>query len=98
MYDNVGDYPQCNQYEVWRIMMKTVQITIDEALLARVDNAVSESGANRSAFIREALEIALRQRELKMMEQRHRAGYERHPLTAAEFDIWQSEQVWEANA
>ena len=41
--------------------MKTIQITLDEALLAEVDQVVREQGANRSAFIRHALRLALRQ-------------------------------------
>lgn len=76
-------------------MMKTVQITIDEALLAEVDNVVMESGDNRSAFIRKALKAALKRRQVKLLEQQHQAGYQRLPLTADEFDIWQDEQVWE---
>ena len=41
-------------------MTKTVQMTIDDMLLAQVDRAVSEIGTNRSAFMRDALELALR--------------------------------------
>lgn len=77
-------------------MMKTVQMTIDEDLLAQIDTLVEELGTNRSAFMRDALESALKQRQVNMLEQQHRAGYERHPLTPDEFDIWQGEQVWEA--
>ncbi|MCB8984472.1 MAG: ribbon-helix-helix protein, CopG family [Ardenticatenaceae bacterium] len=78
--------------------MKTVQMTIDEALLAQVDTLVEELGTNRSAFMRDALESALKQRQVHLLEQQHRSGYERHPLTPDEFDIWQEEQVWEANS
>jgi metal-responsive CopG/Arc/MetJ family transcriptional regulator len=77
-------------------MMKTVQMTIDEALLTQVDTLIEELGTNRSAFMRDALESALKQRQVKMLEEQHRAGYERHPLTSDEFDIWQEEQVWES--
>ena len=78
-------------------MMKTVQMTIDETLLEQVDEVVTELGTNRSAFMREALEKALKQRKLKLLEEQHRAGYERQPLTAEEFDIWQDEQIWESS-
>ncbi len=77
-------------------MMKTVQMTIDEALLTQVDTLIEELGTNRSAFMREALESALKQRQVKLLEEQHRAGYARHPLTPDEFDIWQEEQVWES--
>ncbi|MCA9992230.1 MAG: ribbon-helix-helix protein, CopG family [Anaerolineales bacterium] len=75
-------------------MMKTVQMTIDEVLLTQVDTLVEALGTNRSAFMREALESALKQRQVKVLEEQHRAGYERQPLTPDEFDIWQEEQVW----
>ncbi|MCB8919424.1 MAG: ribbon-helix-helix protein, CopG family [Ardenticatenaceae bacterium] len=74
--------------------MKTVQMTIDEVLLTQVDTLVEALGTNRSAFMREALESALKQRQVKVLEEQHRAGYERQPLTPDEFDIWQEEQVW----
>jgi CopG family transcriptional regulator/antitoxin EndoAI len=76
-------------------MMKTIQMTIDETLLEEVDEVVTELGTNRSAFMREALKILLKQRKLKVLEDQHLAGYQRYPLTAEEFDIWQDEQVWE---
>ena len=76
-------------------MMKTIQMTIDETLLDEVDEVVIELGTNRSAFMREALKNLLRQRKLKQLEEQHRAGYDRQPLTAEEFDIWQEEQIWE---
>jgi metal-responsive CopG/Arc/MetJ family transcriptional regulator len=49
--------------------MKTIQITIDEALLADVDRAVDELGANRSAFIRNALQAALHRRYTQKEEE-----------------------------
>ena len=79
-------------------MMKTVQMTIDEVLLTQVDTLVEALGTNRSAFMREALESALKQRQVKVLEEQHRAGYERQPLTPDEFDIWQEEQVWGSTA
>ncbi len=77
-------------------MMKTVQMTIDEALLTQVDTLIEELGTSRSAFMRDALESALKQRQVKLLEEQHRAGYERRPVTPDEFDIWQEEQVWES--
>lgn len=79
-------------------MIKTVQMTIDEDLLTQVDTLVKELETNRSAFMREALENALKQRRVRLLEQQHRAGYERHPQTPDEFDIWQEEQVWGTNS
>ena len=74
--------------------MKTVQMTIDDALLAEVDRAVAELGTTRSSFTREALRRALVRLREADLEQRHRRGYERLPVGAGEFDAWDAEQVW----
>lgn len=78
--------------------MKTIQMTIDEELLAEVDAAVRDLGTSRSAFLRDALQRALKQRQIAAMERQHVAGYERHPVEPGEFDVWEAEQVWEQPA
>lgn len=74
--------------------MKTIQITIDESLLADVDEVVLAQGANRSAFIRAALQAALQDWRVQQLERQHAAGYARHPVITGEFDDWEDEQVW----
>jgi hypothetical protein len=75
-------------------IMKTIQMTIDEPLLDKVDQVIQELDMTRSAFIRDALHLALRQRKIKEMERAHAAGYAEHPVEPGEFDVWESEQVW----
>ena len=75
-------------------MMKTVQLSLDETLLKRIDRATRKLGIPRSDFIRQALELSLRDLAIAELEQRHRAGYQRSPVVPGEFDIWESEQVW----
>ena len=74
--------------------MKTVQMTLDEALVEEVDRAVEALGTSRSAFTREALRAALARRREMELERRHRAGYEAKPVAAGELDAWEDEQVW----
>ena len=74
--------------------MKTIQITIDEALLSDVDQVVQAQGASRSAFIREALHLALQRWRIQQLEVQHAEGYRRHPVEADEFDGWEAEQIW----
>ena len=74
--------------------MKTIQMTIDEPLLHKVDLAIHNLETSRSAFIREALKLALQKHEIRKMEERHAEGYAKHPVEKGEFDIWQDEQVW----
>lgn len=74
--------------------MKTVQLTLDEPLVAEVDAVVKELGTSRSAFTREALRTALARRRSEALEARQRQGYERHPVRSDEVEAWEEEQVW----
>ena len=75
-------------------MMKTIQMTIDEPLLMQVDAVIRESDSNRSSFIREALQMALKRYEIEKLERQHAQGYARYPVTPGEFDGWETEQMW----
>lgn len=68
-------------------MMKTIQITIDETLLANVNRVVAELHTNRSLFIRKALHAALHQREIEKLEARHANGYAAHPQQVDEIEL-----------
>jgi metal-responsive CopG/Arc/MetJ family transcriptional regulator len=74
--------------------MKTIQMTIDEPLLDEVDHVIHDLKTTRSAFIRSALQLALRQHAISKMERQHTEGYTKYPVTPGEFDIWESEQAW----
>lgn len=75
---------------------RTVQFTIDDELLRAVDKAAYEMNISRSAFIRQALQLALKRIQILRLEQQHAAGYALHPVIADEFDCWETEQVWDA--
>jgi metal-responsive CopG/Arc/MetJ family transcriptional regulator len=74
--------------------MKTIQMTIEEELLDEVDRITSELSTTRSAFIREALQLALRKYATAALEQQHARGYEVHPVDEEELQGWATEQVW----
>ncbi len=74
--------------------MNTIQMTIDEPLPDRVDDAARQMGTTRSALIRDALDLRLHQLRLRKLEEQHAAGYARHPVEPGEFDVWDSEQPW----
>ena len=74
--------------------MKTIQMTIDEPLLAEVDEMIKTLDTTRSAFIRNALQLALHHQRIKTLEQKHAEGYAKNPVLPGEFDLWDSEQVW----
>ena len=74
--------------------MKTVQMTLDDDLVEEVDQAVRELHTTRSAFARNALRAALRRHHEGQLEEKHRRGYQAHPVTAEEFGVWEGEQEW----
>ncbi len=77
------------------MVMKTIQMTIDEQLLSEVDTAVRGLGTSRSAFLRDALQQAIKRIQIAAMERQHIEGYKRYPVEPGEFDVWDNEQVWE---
>lgn len=74
--------------------MRTVQMTLDDDLVAELDQIVKETHTNRSAFTREALRSALAYYHQRKMVEKHREGYRRHPVTPNEFSVWEGEQAW----
>jgi len=74
--------------------MKTVQMTLEEELLQAVDRVVKEQGTTRSAFTRNALQRALARVQTQKLEQRHRRGYLREPVSKSEFSVWEKQQKW----
>jgi metal-responsive CopG/Arc/MetJ family transcriptional regulator len=75
-------------------MMKTVQMTLDENLVATVDKVVKRLGTTRSAFTRQALKTAIREVRINELERKHREGYRRKPVKRGEFEDWETEQIW----
>ena len=74
--------------------MTTIELTIDESLLAEVDKVTRLLAITRADFARLALELALRNQKTITLEQQHAQGYAHHPTKPDEFDNWESEQVW----
>jgi metal-responsive CopG/Arc/MetJ family transcriptional regulator len=74
--------------------MKTVQMTLDEALVRSVDRIRKQLRQSRSAFTRDALREHLARYTAAELERRHREGYERHPVSGDEFSVWEAEQAW----
>ena len=74
--------------------MKVIQMTMDAELLQRVDQCVKRLGTTRSAFAREALQVALQNHDEAELEMRHRAGYRRVPPVPQEFAILEQDRAW----
>ncbi|MEJ2166418.1 MAG: ribbon-helix-helix domain-containing protein [Desulfobacterales bacterium] len=74
--------------------MRTIQMTLDDELVKKVDAIASELKTTRSAFTREALREAIKQYNIRRLELRHRQGYAAHPVNKEEFSVWEQEQNW----
>jgi len=74
--------------------MRTVQMTLEEELVAAVDSVTKKLGTTRSAFAREALRSALKKVKTSELERKQRLGYTRKPVKKGEFDVWENEQNW----
>ena len=74
--------------------MRTVQMTLDDELVKRVDAISKELNTSRSAFTRHALQEAIKQHNIDRLELKHRQGYAAHPVNKEEFSIWEKEQHW----
>jgi metal-responsive CopG/Arc/MetJ family transcriptional regulator len=74
--------------------MRTIQMTLDDDLVKAVDRVSKQLHTSRSAFTRKALREALARYNIEQLELKHRKGYEKQPITADEFSVWDNEQAW----
>jgi metal-responsive CopG/Arc/MetJ family transcriptional regulator len=61
-------------------------MTIEDTLLEDVDQLIEELGTTRSAFIRHALQSALKKHRKKLLERKHAEGYKK--LEEDQGDDW----------
>ncbi len=74
--------------------MRTIQMTLEDDLVQAVDKIVKQMHTTRSAFTRTALKDAINNYNLSQLEQKHRKGYEKQPVSNEEFSVWENEQKW----
>lgn len=75
--------------------MEVIELTIDESLLAEVDRVTRSLAMTRADFARIALELALRNEKIIVLERQHAQGYTRHPPKPDEYEEWEPKQVWD---
>ena len=74
--------------------MRTIQMTLDDDLVKKVDAIAKELQTTRSAFTRDALRKAVQQYNVRRQELKHCKGYAVHPVNEEEFSVWENEQNW----
>jgi metal-responsive CopG/Arc/MetJ family transcriptional regulator len=70
-------------------------MTLEDDLVKSVDKIVRQMHTTRSAFTRAALRNAINNYKVSQLEQKHRKGYEKQPVSKEEFSVWENEQTWE---
>lgn len=73
--------------------MKAIQVTLDEALLDRLDRHPVVRERGRSAVLREAAAAYLARKDSQEITERYRAGYGSAPPDD-ELREWAGEGVW----
>ena len=74
--------------------MKAIQVTFDEALLARLDRHPSVRERGRSAVVREAAAEYLKRQDAEDVARRYRAGYCDTSSLDDELEGWAAEGAW----
>jgi len=67
--------------------MKTIELSIDDELLTRVNQTIVQQKTTLAAFIRESFIHYLNRLKIRELEKQHREGYSKHPVQKGEFDI-----------
>ena len=74
--------------------MKAIQVTLDEDLLSRLDRDDEVRRDGRSAVLRRAADLYLRQRRRRVISEQYQAAYGGQSNTTDELKGWSDEGVW----
>ena len=74
--------------------MKTIQITMDEKLLTKLDAHPDTRRAGRSAVLRQAVAEYLERRHRSAIANGYRQAYGDKPGLGKEFKGWEDEGTW----
>jgi len=74
--------------------MKAIQVSVDEDLLARLDADEEVRRDGRSAVLRRAAELYLRQRRSRAIASAYGRAYGQKPGLGPEFAGWEGEGSW----
>lgn len=76
--------------------MKAIQVTLDNDLLARLDRDEEVRRDGRSAVLRRAADLYLRQRRTDAIATAYRQAYGAGTGLGTQFEGWEKEGVWPA--
>lgn len=74
--------------------MRTMELTLNEALFQRLEKAADPAGIPVSEFVLHLLKQWLGEVTVAELEEQEIEAYKKLPVTVGEFDGWESEQAW----
>jgi metal-responsive CopG/Arc/MetJ family transcriptional regulator len=74
--------------------MKAIQVTLDDALLARLDADEDVRRDGRSAVLRRAADLYLRSRRKRAVAEQYAKAYGADAGLGPDFDGWDDEGTW----
>jgi metal-responsive CopG/Arc/MetJ family transcriptional regulator len=74
--------------------MKAIQVTLDDALLAKLDADEEVKRDGRSAVLRRAADEYLRRRRKRAIADQYAKAYGGNPGLGEDFDGWEGQGVW----
>ena len=74
--------------------MSTIQIVLEDELLAAADAQAARDGGDRSDFIRHAIVDRLHRLKIRALEEQERLAYERVPDTLDDWEGWEKIVAW----
>ena len=81
-------------YPHYNVDMKTIQVTVEDELLEKLDKFLRGQVRGRSAFIRECVAERLMRETEKLLERQEEEGYRKNPIHKDEFVIDQEFLPW----
>lgn len=78
------------------VNMKAIQVTLDDALLARLDRDEEVRRDGRSAVLRRAADLYLRERRASAIAAAYQRAYGDGAGLGKEFEGWEAEAAWPA--
>jgi metal-responsive CopG/Arc/MetJ family transcriptional regulator len=76
------------------VMMKAIQITLDERLLERLDADAEVQRDGRSAVLRRAADEYLRRRHKRSIAEQYAQAYGANTGLGDEYSSWEGEGAW----
>ena len=90
----LGAAGRCNSLSCIIMYMKAIQITVDDALLARLDADEEVRREGRSAVFRRAADEYLRKRRRRAIADQYARAYGASPDLGTELAGWEDEGAW----